>query len=58
MRGHMTGIFAGEPRKIPGGGIYNSLSPSIDLAKLNPSCHMNYSIIFTGISFYPETLKL
>ena len=28
---------------------------SIDLAKLNPNCHMNYSIIFTEISFSPET---
>ena len=27
----------------------------LDLAKLNPNCHMNYSIIFTEISFYPET---
>ena len=30
-------------------------SQSSDLAKLNPICHMNYSIIFTEISFYPET---
>ena len=28
---------------------------SIDLAKLNRNCHMNYSIIFTEISFSPET---
>ena len=27
----------------------------IHLAKLNPKCHMNYSIIFTEISFSPET---
>ena len=27
---------------------------SLHLAKLNPNCHMNYSIIFTEISFYPE----
>ena len=27
----------------------------IHLAKLNPNCHMNYSIIFTEISFSPET---
>ena len=25
------------------GGIHNSLSQSIDLAKLNPNCHTNYS---------------
>ena len=25
------------------------------LAKLNPNCHKNYSIIFTEISFSPET---
>ena len=25
------------------------------LAKLNPKCHKNYSIIFTEISFSPET---
>ena len=30
-------------------------SRSSDLAKLNPICHMNYSIIFTEISFYPDT---
>ena len=28
------------------------------LAKLNPNCHMNYSIIFTEISFSPETSNL
>ena len=27
----------------------------IDLAKLNRNCHMNYSIIFTEISFSPQT---
>ena len=30
----------------------------IHLAKLNPNCHMNYSIIFTEISFSPETSNL
>ena len=29
-----------------------------DLAKLNLKCHMNYLIIFTEISFYPETSNL
>ena len=33
----------------------SSLSWSIDLAKLNPNCHMNDSIILTEISFFPET---
>ena len=28
------------------------------LAKLNHKCHMNYSIIFTEISFSPETSNL
>ena len=28
------------------------------LAKLNPKCYMNYSIIFTEISFSPETSTL
>ena len=28
------------------------------LAKLNPKCYMNYSIIFTEISFSPETSNL
>ena len=37
------------------GGKYSSLSRSLDLAKLYPKCHMNYSISFTEISFYPET---
>ena len=44
--------------KFKGGGIHISLSRSIDLAKLNPNCHMNCSIIFTEISFYPETSSL
>ena len=33
-------------------------SQSSDLAKLNPICHMNYSIISTEISIYPETSNL
>ena len=36
--------FMGSSHKDSmGGGIHNSLSQSIDLAKLNPNCHMNYS---------------
>ena len=45
----------GEGRKRYQGCLHNSLSRSIDFAKLNQNCHMNYSIIFTEISFYPET---
>ena len=44
MRGHVTGTFEGGGReKYQGGGKLNSLPRSIDLAKLNPNCHMNYS---------------
>ena len=46
MRGHVTGSFAGgssEDSKGVVGPIHNSFSRSIDLAKLNPNCHMNYS---------------
>ena len=39
-----------------GGGKHDSLSWSPDIAKINTTCHMNYSIIFTEISFYPATL--
>ena len=38
-----------------GGDKHNVLFQSFDLAKLSPKCHMNYSIIFTEINFYPET---
>ena len=34
------------------GQLHDILSQSPDFAKLNPKCHMNYSIIFTEISFY------
>ena len=40
------------------GGKHDSLSRGPDLAKLNPNFHLNYSIIFTEIRFYPETLRL
>ena len=39
VSGHVTGYFAG-----------GSFSWIVHLAKLNPNCHMNYSIIFTEIS--------
>ena len=56
MHGHVTGSFAGVATKISkGGDKHNSLSQRIDLTKLNPNRHMNYSIIFTEISFYTET---
>ena len=42
MLGEMIDSLAGVAAKIPRGGIHNSLSRSIDLAKLNPNCHMNY----------------
>ena len=62
MRGHETGSFAGGvvAKTSKGGDKQNSLSRSIDidLAKLNPNCHMNYPNIFTEISFYPETSNL
>ena len=34
---------------------FTFLEYGIDLAKQNSKCHMNYSIIFTEISFSPET---
>ena len=51
--GHVTGCFAGGCRE----GLKGARQTTMDhhLAKLNPNCHMNYSIIFTEISFSPET---
>ena len=47
MRGHVTGQIHGGPPELPkDGSKYNSLSHSLDLAKLNPNCHMNYSNFF------------
>ena len=43
------------PKRQKGVGKRGVLSQSPDLAKLNPKVHLNYSIIFTEISFYPET---
>ena len=43
----------GSPILVQGGTIISAQSS--DLAKLNPICRINYSIIFTEISFYPET---
>ena len=52
----MTGRFAGGSHEVLQRGPTNTMfSRLINLAKLNPNCHMNYSIIFTEISFSPET---
>ena len=57
--GHMTGqVWREQLQTSKRGGKHNILFWSTDLAKLNPKYHMNYSIIFTEISFYPETSKL
>ena len=57
MHGHVTGSFVGGSREdFQGDDKHNKLSQCIDLAELNPNCHMNYnSIIFKEISFCPET---
>ena len=49
----VASVWNGGVHSCTGGTIIFTLSS--DLAKLNPKCHMNYSIIFTEISFYPET---
>ena len=49
----MTGRFADGSRKRYQGVYTQFTFLSIDLAKLN-----DYSIIFTEISFYPETSTL
>ena len=41
-----------------GAGKHDVLSPSHDLAKLNPKCHMNHLNIFTEISFFCRNFKL
>ena len=51
----MTGYFAGGSREGLVGPTNTMLFSDYHLAKLNPNCHMNYSIIFTEISFSPET---
>ena len=52
----MTGrveLDSGESFSVQGATVISAWSP--DLAKLNSKCHMNFSIIFTEISFYAET---
>ena len=52
----MTGYFAGGSREgLQRARQTQCCSRLTHLAKLNPSCHMNYSIIFTEISFSLET---
>ena len=53
-KGHICDATCQNQALLSGGSKPNSLSRSIDLAKLNPNCHINYSVIFTEISFYPE----
>ena len=54
--GHVTGYFPGGSREgLERARQTQCFSRIIHLAKLNPKCHMNYSIIFTDISFSPET---
>ena len=50
--------FGGAAPNFKGGDKHNILSRSPVLAKLKPKCRMNYSVIFTEISFYPETSNL
>ena len=55
----MTGYFAGGSHEGSERARQTQcFSRIIHLAKLNPKCHMNYSIIFTEISFSPETSNL
>ena len=55
----MTGYFPGGSREgLERARQTQCFSRIIHLAKLNPNCHMNYSIIFTEISFSPETSSL
>ena len=57
--GHVTGqVLKGVVSKLETGATTTISSWSSDLAKLNLKCHMNYSIIFTDISFYSETSSL
>ena len=54
--GHVTGNFAGGSCEgLKRARQTQCFSRITHLAKLNPNCHMNYSIIFTEISFSPET---
>ena len=57
--GHVTGQRSlrgrGSRKGLQRAPTNTMLFSDYHLAKLNPKCHMNYSIIFTEISFSPET---
>ena len=55
----MTGYFTeGSREGLERARQTQCCSRIIHLAKLNPNCRMNYLIIFTEISFSPETSSL
>ena len=60
--GHVTGQRSlrgrGSRKGLQRAPTNTMLFSDYHLAKLNPKCYMNYSIIFTEISFSPETSKL
>ena len=60
--GHVTGQRSlhgrGSRKGLDWAPTNTMLFSDYHLAKLNPNCHMNYSIIFTEISFSPETSNL
>ena len=60
--GHVTGQRSlhgrGSRKGLQRAPTNTMLFSDYHLAKLNPNCHMNYSIIFTEISFSPETSNL
>ena len=60
--GHVTGQRSlrgrGSRKGLQRAPTNTMLFSDYHLAKLNPNCHMNYSIIFTEISFSPETSSL
>ena len=57
LRSYPSGSFVPETSSTSF-SLIRSDRPVYATAKLNPNCHMNYSIIFTEISFSPETSKL
>ena len=57
--GHVTGQRSlhgtGSRKRLQRAPTNTMLFSDYHLAKLNPKCYMNYSIIFTEISFSPKT---
>ena len=50
MHSHVTGqVWRGAAPYMKGTDKHDVLSWRLDLAKLNPKCHLNYSIIFREI---------